>query len=508
MNERRGPLRPPNWQGTLTALRDAVRSGEINGTAGEMAAQVREIIIERAEMVYKPETPVSAVEWPNGWGDGARGINAACIQFGVKTLAELAEFGNNAVNLMKFRVAVGEKAARVNYAMRLARGVCGRRDPDDKVNRSFVHQDGPPRAAAANETLEEEPADEQAEEPSDAEGLNGAPRMPRPGNLRKPQADMYDKMDQALADIAAGLSNKDVDEKHGWSKNTVSQWRNKDPEFKRLGDLARSKGAPAKPDVGQEIIRQEVDEDLRRASLAHERETDDEPFPPFPEDEPTVHDERAADHHTRPTDKIEKSEPAEPRFLCEEVNRGFHPVTGDAMTLDALNDRITGVRGRVEALGAVLSEAVDGLADKFQKLFEETGRIGRDVAEALGRLWVADASVHPFVLGLVQSLPAPGTVWTLDDRRRWVHCAETVFALMYKLPVTTLQDEFQKEFGVSSGAELQDLIDGGVPTTQEAEELAAAAKSFNRTARKPKSAARRQPPAGQPVRRSRQSQRA
>ena len=36
-----------------------------------------------------PETAISAVNWPNDWGDGAHGINAACIQLGVKTLASL-----------------------------------------------------------------------------------------------------------------------------------------------------------------------------------------------------------------------------------------------------------------------------------------------------------------------------------------------------------------------------------------------------------------------------------
>lgn len=437
-----------------------------------MAAQVRGVIIERAEMIYKPETLISAVEWPNGWGDGAQGINAACVQLGVRTLAELAEFCKNAANVQKFRVAVGEKAARVNYAMRLAKAVCGQRDPDDKVNRSFTRHAEPPRHATANETPEEEPAAETAEEPA-AEVANGAPRMPRPSGMRGGRAiAAFNAMDRALGLLKAGCSEAQVEQELKIDGGRLRKWAKKYPDFASLSGVdagARRGGRKAKPDAVREIIRQEAD--------------DAEPFPPFPEDEETASEPRAAvpDYHTRVTDKVEKSEP---RLLSEEVSRGYHPATGDALAVDALNDRITGVRGRVEVLGTVLCEAVEGLTDKFQKLFEETGR---DVAEALGRLWVDDAGVHPFVLGLVRSLPAPGTVWPLDDRRRWIHCAESLFALMYKLPADPV------------------AVNGAQPGEPQAAQRSTGEPQTTRTAKAP---ARRRPPADQPIRRSRQPLRA
>ncbi len=450
-----------------------------------MAAQVRGIIIERAEMAYKPETLVSAVEWPNGWGEGARGINAACIQYGVKTLAELAEFGKNAANLLKFRVAVGEKAARVNYAMRLAKGVCGQRDPDDKVNRSFVHQDGPHRAAAASETPEKEPADEQAEEPDAAEG---APRMPRPEGMRSGRAiAAYNVMDKALERLAAGCTQAQVEQELKIGEGKLRKWAKKYPDFAKLSGIDTG---PRKGGRKSSSTPQDEPEATEPVDDTPEAEPDDtEPFPPFPEDEETASDAQARDYHslfefwgvkpvtgaalshnvirTRFTDKIEKPEPAFPSY--------DRPGVGDDRRMMDPLYLATDARRRVQRL-----------EDQLGMLSEETARIGRDVAEALGRLWVDDASVHPFVLGLVQSLPAPGTAWTLDDRRRWIHCAETVFALMYKLP--------------------QDPVEVNVKQPDEPQAvLRSTAEPQARTAKIP---ARRRAPANQPVRRSRQPMRA
>jgi hypothetical protein len=39
---------------------------------------------------------------------------------------------------------------------------------------------------------------------------------------------------------------------------------------------------------------------------------------------------------------------------------------------------------------------------------------------------------HPFIEGLLQALPQPGTEWPSDERKKWLGTAENVFALMYK----------------------------------------------------------------------------
>lgn len=39
---------------------------------------------------------------------------------------------------------------------------------------------------------------------------------------------------------------------------------------------------------------------------------------------------------------------------------------------------------------------------------------------------------HPFVQGLLQTMPEPGTVWTIEGRAAWLEAAANVFKLMYQ----------------------------------------------------------------------------
>jgi hypothetical protein len=39
---------------------------------------------------------------------------------------------------------------------------------------------------------------------------------------------------------------------------------------------------------------------------------------------------------------------------------------------------------------------------------------------------------HPFVEGLLQTLPEPGTLWTIEGRAAWLETAATAFKLIYK----------------------------------------------------------------------------
>ena len=39
---------------------------------------------------------------------------------------------------------------------------------------------------------------------------------------------------------------------------------------------------------------------------------------------------------------------------------------------------------------------------------------------------------HPFVMGLLDTLPSPGTVWTMEGRIAWLEAAASAFKLMYK----------------------------------------------------------------------------
>lgn len=39
---------------------------------------------------------------------------------------------------------------------------------------------------------------------------------------------------------------------------------------------------------------------------------------------------------------------------------------------------------------------------------------------------------HPFIQGLLQTLPEPGTVWTIDGRAAWLEAAASAFTLIYQ----------------------------------------------------------------------------
>lgn len=43
-----------------------------------------------------------------------------------------------------------------------------------------------------------------------------------------------------------------------------------------------------------------------------------------------------------------------------------------------------------------------------------------------------DQPMHPFVKGLVDTLPAPGSAWADDARHEWLTAAEAIFRLIYK----------------------------------------------------------------------------
>ena len=45
----------------------------------------------------------------------------------------------------------------------------------------------------------------------------------------------------------------------------------------------------------------------------------------------------------------------------------------------------------------------------------------------------ADYATDPLIQGLMERLPKPDTVWSLDDRGRWLRAAAVIFSLIYKL---------------------------------------------------------------------------
>ncbi|MET0606310.1 MAG: hypothetical protein ABWZ80_07620 [Beijerinckiaceae bacterium] len=60
---------------------------------------------------------------------------------------------------------------------------------------------------------------------------------------------------------------------------------------------------------------------------------------------------------------------------------------------------------------------------------------------------------HPFVMGLLDTLPAAGTLWTIEGRAAWLEAAASTFKLIYKgdgkITVTSSNDAGSKNHGGS-----------------------------------------------------------
>jgi hypothetical protein len=47
----------------------------------------------------------------------------------------------------------------------------------------------------------------------------------------------------------------------------------------------------------------------------------------------------------------------------------------------------------------------------------------------------ADGTTDPLIQGLVERLPKLDTTWSLEDRRKWLRTAASIFGLVYKAEV-------------------------------------------------------------------------
>ena len=72
-------------------------------------------------------------------------------------------------------------------------------------------------------------------------------------------------------------------------------------------------------------------------------------------------------------------------------------------------------------------------ADSRNETGDEDDKVGGATATPLRVEEVDTApSLHPFIQGLITTLPEPGTPWSDTERREWLTAAEHIFALIYK----------------------------------------------------------------------------
>jgi hypothetical protein len=83
-------------------------------------------------------------------------------------------------------------------------------------------------------------------------------------------------------------------------------------------------------------------------------------------------------------------------------------------------------------LGAPAAADPAGDPDPGQGHRENGGSGGGAGRGGGGRSTGAVGEYHPFVLGLLDTLPNPGTVWAIEGRAAWLEAAASAFKLIYK----------------------------------------------------------------------------
>ena len=90
-------------------------------------------------------------------------------------------------------------------------------------------------------------------------------------------------------------------------------------------------------------------------------------------------------------------------------------------------DRLVRPAGTASSLG----EAIDTSEAKAAESDREIGS-GGGSSNGGGRGGGGGGGHHPFIEGLLQTLPEPGTLWTVEGRAAWLQAAAQNFTLIYK----------------------------------------------------------------------------
>lgn len=103
----------------------------------------------------------------------------------------------------------------------------------------------------------------------------------------------------------------------------------------------------------------------------------------------------------------------------------FQSSAKHAGYFDSGEDRL--VRPRVSGTSAASEQIERPEAEERSNSYEEP--VASDRKRGGGG---NDSGYHPFVEGLLQSMPEPGTLWTIEGRAAWLETAANVFKLMYQ----------------------------------------------------------------------------
>lgn len=92
----------------------------------------------------------------------------------------------------------------------------------------------------------------------------------------------------------------------------------------------------------------------------------------------------------------------------------------------------------IEYMGATGVISVDGnsITKRTQstKQFDSTAQSRTSEPEPAANVTPAPVSLHPFVEGLLKTLPDPGADWAIGKRVKWLQAASNIFDLIYTCP--------------------------------------------------------------------------
>ena len=85
--------------------------------------------------------------------------------------------------------------------------------------------------------------------------------------------------------------------------------------------------------------------------------------------------------------------------------------------------------GLFVAIAAAISHLVEPANKDGAKRVEREKSSEKEFLE--GGSGGGDEGLHPFIQGLLKSLPAPNTDWPMSARKKWLTTAENIFGMIY-----------------------------------------------------------------------------
>jgi hypothetical protein len=107
------------------------------------------------------------------------------------------------------------------------------------------------------------------------------------------------------------------------------------------------------------------------------------------------------------------------------ARHAFQRSAKQAGYFNAGEDRL--VRPRVAAGANANVETIDQKTADERPLDRTSTQTRRNGSSSAG-----GSNYHPFIIGLLDTLPEPGTLWTVDGRAAWLQAAAQNFTLIYK----------------------------------------------------------------------------